>query len=91
MYVGARTITCVNISFNEEFEAKVGLLQVLVLSPLLFIIVLEALSNEFCVGCPQEMPYGDELVILAETFEGLMIKLTVLKNGQTSKGFKENI
>ena len=25
------------------------------------------------------MPYADELVILAETFEGLMIKLTVLK------------
>ena len=37
------------------------------------------------------MPYADELVILAETFEGLMIKLTVLKNGQTSKGFKETI
>ena len=51
----------------------------IILSPLMFIIFLEALSLEFCVGCPQEIPYADELVILAETFEGLMIKLTVLK------------
>ena len=43
-----------------------------VLRPLRFIIVLEAFPHEFRVECPWEMPYADDLVILAETFEGLM-------------------
>ena len=43
-----------------------------VLRPLRFIIVLEAFPHEFRVGCPWEMPYAGDLVILAETFEGLM-------------------
>ena len=44
-YVGARIRTLVNSSFSEEFEVKVGVYQGSVLSPLLFIIVLEALSR----------------------------------------------
>ena len=40
--------------YSEEFEVKVGVHQGLVLSPLLFIIVLEALSREFRSGVPYE-------------------------------------
>ena len=36
--------------FSQEFEVKVGVHQGSVLSPLLFIIVLEALSREFWGG-----------------------------------------
>ena len=72
--VGARSRTRVNSSFSEEFEVKVGVDQGSVLSPLLFIIVLEALSREFRVGCPWEILYADDLVILAEMFEGLISK-----------------
>ena len=72
----------------EEFEIKVGVHQVSVLSLLLFIIVLEALSHEFRVGCPWEMFYGDDLVILAETFEGYITKMAVWKNGPELKGLK---
>ena len=79
MFLGARGRTHINSSFREELEVKVGVHQVSVLSPLLFIIVLEALSHEFCVGCPWEMLYADDLVILAETFEGLMTKMAVWK------------
>lgn len=32
------------------------------------------------------MPYADELVILAETFEGLMTKIAVWKNDIESMG-----
>ena len=35
-----------------EFGVRVGVHQRSVLSPLLFIIVLEALSREFPTGCP---------------------------------------
>ena len=54
MYVGARGRTCVNSSFSEELEVKVEVHQGLVLSPLLFIIVVEPLSLKFLVGYPWE-------------------------------------
>ena len=59
MYVGARSRTNVNISFSVDFEVKIGVQQRSVLSLLLFIIVLEALSRESCVGCLWEMLYAD--------------------------------
>ena len=37
---------------SDEFNTKVGVHQGAVMSPLLFIIVMEALSREFRVGCP---------------------------------------
>ena len=45
---------------------KVRVHQVSVRSPLLFIIVLEALSHEFLAGVPWEDLYADDLVIIAE-------------------------
>ena len=91
MYEGARSRARVNTSFSEEFEVRVGVHQGSVLSPLLFIIVLEAPSCEFRVGCLWEMLHADDLVILGETFEGLMTKTTVWKNGLESKGLMLNI
>ena len=77
MYVGARRRTRANSSFSEKFEVTVGVHQGSVLKSLMFSIVLGALSREFCVGCPWEMLYAVDLVILTETFEGLMIKMAV--------------
>ena len=48
MYANARSR--VGEGYSEEFEVKVGVHQGSVLSPLLFIIVLETLSREFCPG-----------------------------------------
>ena len=81
MYVGARSRARVKSFFCEEFEVKFGVHQGSVLSPLLFPIAPEALSCKFRVGCPWEMLYADDLVILAETFEGPITKMEVLKNG----------
>ena len=54
--------------YSEEFEVK-GVHQGSVLSPLLFMIVLEALSREFPCGVPWEDLYADDLVIIAESLE----------------------
>ena len=52
MYANAQSRVCVGEGFSKEFEVKVGVHQGYVLSPLLFIIVLEALSREFRAGVP---------------------------------------
>ena len=48
MYSNARSRVRVGEGYSDEFEVKVGVHQGSVLSPLLFIIVLEALSRELC-------------------------------------------
>ena len=54
MYSNARSRVRVGEGYSEEFEVKVGVHQGSVLSPLLFIIVLEALSREYRCGVPWE-------------------------------------
>jgi hypothetical protein len=68
----------------------VGVHQGSVLSPLLFIIVLEALSREFRVGLPMELLYADDLVLIAETKELLLEKVRNWKEGMEKKGLRVN-
>jgi len=46
---------------------KVGMHQDSALSPLVFVIVMEALSREFRVALPWELLYADDLLVIAET------------------------
>ena len=50
MKANARSRVRVGQGFSKEFEVKVRVHQGSVLSPMLFIIVLEALSQEFRAG-----------------------------------------
>jgi len=76
---------------SDAFEVKVGLHQGSVLSPLLFIIVMEALSREFHSGLPWELLYADDLCLIAETEEELMVKIKRWKEGLESKGLRMNM
>ena len=58
MYKDVRSRVRVGNGYSEEFGVGVGVHQGSVLSPLLFIIVLEALSREFRTGCPWELLYA---------------------------------
>ena len=69
MYPNARSRVCVGEGFSKEFEVMVKVHQRSVLSPLLFIIVLEALSREFQAGVPWEDLYADDLVFIADSLE----------------------
>ena len=75
---------------SNAFSVKVGVHQGSVLSPLLFIIVLEALSREFREGLPMELLYADDLVLMAELEELLMEKLRKWKKGMEAKGLEVN-
>ena len=91
MYVGVTTAVRMKGEESKEFEVKVGVHQGFVLSPLLFTIVLEALSKHFRKGLPWELFYADDLVLLAESREVLMEKISIWKEGLESKGFRVNV
>ena len=69
---------------------KVGVHQGSVLSPLLFIIVLEALSREFRAGVPWEDLYADDLVIIADSLEECFRRLLIWKEAMEKKGLRVN-
>ena len=91
MYVKAKSKVRLNGLLSDEFDVKVGVHQGSVLSPLLFIIVMEALSREFRVGCPWELLYADDLVIMAETIEELEQRLGLWKQRLEAKGLRVNM
>ena len=70
---------------------KVGVHTGSVLSPLLFFIVLEALSREFREGLPWELLYADDLALLAESKAELLVKIERWKEGMESKGLRVNM
>ena len=91
MYNTAKSKVRVNGSYSDEFEVKVGVHQGSVFSPLLFIIVLEALSREFFTRCPWELLYADDIVLIAETLDLLMEKLKLWKDNMENKGLRVNM
>ena len=90
VYANARSRVRVGEGYSEDFEVKVGVHQGSVLSPLLFIIVLEALSWEFRSGVPWEDLYADDLVIIAESLEECVRRLLTWKEAMEKKGLRVN-
>ena len=91
MFTEVRSRVRVGNGYSEEFGVAIGAHQGSVLSPLLFIIVLEALSREFRTGCPLELLYADDLMISAESMEELLVKLKTWKTEMEKKGMRVNI
>ena len=90
MYEDASTKVRMNGRESKAFNVIVGVHQGSVLSPLLFIIVLEALSREFREGLPVELLYADDLVLIEETKELLLEKVRNWKKGMEKKGLRVN-
>ena len=90
MYTNARSHVCIGEGYSEEFQVKVGVHQGSVLSPLLFIIVLEALSHEFRSGVPWEDLYADDLVIITELLEECVRRILSRKEAMEKKGLTVN-
>ena len=91
MYKNSNSAVRVNNTVGEKFNVEVGVHQGSVLSPLLFIMVLEALSIECRSGLPWEMLYADDLVIIAESLEELEERYSAWKNGMECKGLRVNM
>ena len=81
---------CVGEGFSKEFEVKFGVHQGSILNPLLFIIVLEALSREFRAGVPWEDLDADDLVIISDSLVECVRRLLIWKEAMQKKGLRVN-
>ena len=91
MYFDASTMVKLNGRTGHGFNVRVGVHQGSVLSPLLFILVMEALSRTFRDGLPMELLYADDLVLLADSEELLVEKIMRWKAGLEAKGLRVNM
>ena len=91
MYSIVRSKVRVENDYSEDFGVNVGVYQGSVLSTLLFIIVLAALSQEYRTSCPWELLYADDLVIVAETLDELCQKLKMWKTNLENKDLRVNM
>ncbi|KAK3537535.1 hypothetical protein QTP70_013397 [Hemibagrus guttatus] len=70
MYESSRTVVRCAVGQTEEFKMEVGLLhQGLALSPFLFAIVMDQLSEEVKQKSPWTMMFADDIVICSESRE----------------------
>jgi len=76
---GAKTVVRTVYGNSNGFGVKVGMHQGSALSPLLFLIIMEALSREFRVALPGELLHADDLVVIAETEDDLIKMLNEWK------------
>jgi len=72
MYEGAQTVVRTE-GDSKAFNVKEGLYQGSVLSPLLFVIVMEMISRELPAGLPLELLFVDDLI--AESRRNLCEKI----------------
>ena len=86
--IDAMTKVRLNGGDSKAFNVEMMVHQGLVIRPLLFIIVLEALSREFSL--PMELLYADDLVLTAETEELSLEKFRKWKKGMEMEGLRVN-
>ena len=91
MYENSLTRVKIEGRESEEFRVKVGVHQGSVLSPLLFVVVMEALSLEFREGLPMELLYADDLILMAESREKLAERIKVWKDKLEGEGLMVNV
>ena len=90
LYDGAKTRVRVGSVYSDEFEAKVGVHQGSVRSPLLFAIAVDVNTENARRGVVNESLYADDLVIMSENMEDLKEKFWNWKYALESKGLKVN-
>ena len=91
LYEGAKTRVTVRVEFSEELVEKVGVHQESVLSPLVFAIVVDVVTENVRNGLMSEMLYADDLVLASETMEGVRENFWKWKEAYESKGLKVNL
>ena len=84
LYEGSRTKVRVGSGLSEESGVKVGVHQGSVIPPLIFAIVVDAVTEQARKGLLNEISYADDLVLMRENLEDLRERC-IGKQGNESK------
>ena len=90
-YHGASTIVRTTHDRTDEFPIKVGLHQGSGLSPFLFTVVPDVISEEFRCGLPCELLLADDRAVVTDSDEEMQRRWLGWQVGMESKGLKVNI
>ena len=71
LYEGARTKVRVGSRTTDEFRVRVGVHQGSVLSPLIFAVVADVVTEHARERLLNEILYADDLVLMSESLEDL--------------------
>ena len=91
LYEGAKTRVRMDSELSEVFQSKVRMHQGSVLSPFLFAVVVEVVTELASEGVLNELLYVDALVLMSVIIEGLKNKFLKWKKAFESKCLKVNL
>lgn len=88
MYKGSVTAIRCTVGVTNEFEVKVGLHQGSVLSPFLFAMVMDRLTDEIRQESPWTMMFADDIVLCSETKEQVEGNLERWRDALEKRGMR---
>ena len=88
LYEGSRTKVRVGSGLSEEFGVRVGVHQGSVILPLIFAIVVDAVTEQAREGLLIEILYADDLVLMSYNLEGLRESFQRWRGAFESTGMK---
>ena len=91
MYQGATTRVKSKRGISEQFEVGIGLHQGSALSPFLFIMLVDTISQDVRTDLPWELLYADDLAIIDITSTDTQNRLESWQNVLTDNGLKINV
>ena len=88
MYEASETVVRCAVGTTESFKVKVGLHQGSALSPFLFAVIMDRLTDEVRREPPWTMLFADDIVICEETREEVEWRLESWKYALERRGMK---
>ena len=88
MYEGSETVVRCAVGTTESFKVKVGLQQGSALSPFLFAVIMDRLTDEVRREPPWTMLFADDIVIFEETREEMEQRLEACRYALERRGMK---
>ena len=91
LYEGCKTAVSVDRELSSSFSVKVGVHQGSALSPLLFIMVMDVLTEDVRDGSLMELLYAAILFCVGKSLNDVMDKYKRRKNAVEGKGLRVNV
>ena len=88
MYAGCKTSVMTSAGKTKEIEIEVGLHQGSALSPLLFVIIIDVITEEIDEGTPWAMLFADDLVLCDTDRQMMELRLERWRECMEKNGLK---